>query len=378
MFAQNVNKYMYYGGYYDGFPATKSDEIFNNPRPGRANSNFRFSNLKNAAKFTLELIDLRQLKYLPNLDSLLNIVRSNLAAIADSLKEDGINRRVDYVLTSKNSEIRIVNYDNRPKQYIINKGELSELKVEQDTLRIKGFALMGDKNTPAFPGQSTINSNQPFFITLLVNNINDIKNIEADALQKCIDLLKKDITDEYISKQRSYHTYTANYDMRSAERTYPRNLRWLKYSQAGYYDEFVPNVYAGFGYVRGNFVPSFSAGLRYTLEDGFSGKKHLFAMWEPYFIFTRDGFNKLVTDRNDFVTLRYINIPKGKKEGFDFVDNVSLGYLIRRQGNWFEPGTFKLGIPAVRSGWLQLEPELFFNGFFKNFSPSLRLTIHYE
>jgi DNA-directed RNA polymerase specialized sigma24 family protein len=67
-----------------------------------------------------------------------------------------------------------------------------------------------------------------------------------------------------------------------------------------------------------------------------------------------------------------------KKEPFDFVGNVSIGYLVSRKGNWFEPNTFKIGIPGVRSGWLQLEPEFFFHDFLKGISPSIKLTLHYE
>jgi hypothetical protein len=101
-------------------------------------------------------------------------------------------------------------------------------------------------------------------------------------------------------------------------------------------------------------------------------------MWEPHFIFSKDALNKTITDRNDFVTLRYIAIENSKKEPFDFVGNVSIGYLVSRKGNWFEPNTFKIGIPGVRSGWLQLEPEFFFHDFLKGISPSIKLTLHYE
>jgi hypothetical protein len=100
-------------------------------------------------------------------------------------------------------------------------------------------------------------------------------------------------------------------------------------------------------------------------------------MWDPYFFFSRDANNKLVTDRNDFITFRYVE-TEAKQQPFDYVGNFSLGYLVGRKGDWFEKNTFKLGLPGVRSGWLQLEPECYFNNFFKNFSPTIKLTIHYE
>jgi len=48
------------------------------------------------------------------------------------------------------------------------------------------------------------------------------------------------------------------------------------------------------------------------------------------------------------------------------------------RGNWFEPNTFKFSLPGVRNYTLQVEPEFYFNGFFKNFSPSLRFSLFFE
>jgi len=379
MFAQ-TSGYFYYNGNYDGPLPTKTDLVFNNPRPGKAKVNFHFTGLKNSARVTLELLDIKQLDYLPNLDSILSVAKANLVAIADSLKEDGINRRVDYVTIANRAQIRIVNHDNLPKQYMINKGELSELKVEQDTLRIRAFTKLTDTGSLQYPSKKkkAYLYNQPFFITIEVNNITDINNFDPTILQQCINRLKQDLTTEYVAKANPSDAYTAVFNMQTNKMVNPTKIKWLKYTADGYYDEFVPNIYAGMEFARGNFIPSISVGLRYTISGGRFGTKRLYAMWEPHFLFSRDASNKLVTDRNDFITLRYLIIWKGKKEGFDFVDNVSLGYLVNRNGNWFEPGTWKLGIPGVRSGWLQLEPEFFFNGFLKNFSPSLRLTIHFE
>ena len=103
-------------------------------------------------------------------------------------------------------------------------------------------------------------------------------------------------------------------------------------------------------------------------------------MWEPYFFFTRDASNKLITERNDFATLRFIQVEDDErsKGSFEYVGNFSIGYLTYKKGNWFEKNTWKVGLPGVRSGWLQLEPEFYFNNLFKNFSPTLKLTLHYE
>lgn len=377
LFAQaNMNNF--YGSVYAGGNPGKSDYLFGYPPPGKTKVNFYVYDLKNSGSLMLELNNIRQFTRLPDLDSILSVVKANLKVLADSLKEDGINRRVDYVATSRDPQIRIINHAT-PKQFVITKGELNELKTEQDTLRIKAFAFTDDTATFKIKQKMKpwLVNNQPFFITLVVNNISDIYALDPGVLQNAIAKLKERITDDYASTADPAASYRAYVYLRQ-NITYPSRAKWSKNISSGHYTEFVPNVYAGLSFARGNFIPSISAGLRYTADDGLYATRHFFAMWEPHFIFSHDAANKVLTDRNDFVTLRYTIIFKQSKTPFDFVSNVSLGYLVHRSGNWFEPGTFKVGIPGVRSGWLQLEPEFFFNGFLKNFSPSLRLTIHYE
>jgi hypothetical protein len=58
--------------------------------------------------------------------------------------------------------------------------------------------------------------------------------------------------------------------------------------------------------------------------------------------------------------------------------NASIGYLIKRNGNWFEKNTVKFSLPGLQSKNIILEPEFYFNDFFKHFSPSLKLTLFFE
>jgi hypothetical protein len=299
--------------------------------------------------------------------------------MADSLKQDGIVRRIDYVhVSQKNSpEIRIVSHENLLNSYVIKNNELQTLKTELDTLRIKQFAGTGD-NIKFLNNEKNTQQPEilPFFIMIAVNNISDIYKLNDAVLSQCVNRLKEEVTVEYVNKADKKANYAASYNMRTNKMFSPYKTKYIKYGWRQH--ELVPNIYGGLQFVRGSFVPSMAAGLRYTFPNGNISSMHLYAMWEPYFFFSRDVNNKLITDRNDFVTLRFLELDRGKKEGFDLVNNFSIGYLVGRKGDWFEQNTFKVGIPGIRSGWLQLEPEFIFNDWFKNFSPSLKLTIHYE
>jgi hypothetical protein len=52
--------------------------------------------------------------------------------------------------------------------------------------------------------------------------------------------------------------------------------------------------------------------------------------------------------------------------------------MLSKKGNLFESNIFKMTIPSIKSGWLSVEPEIFFYNFFKNPTLSLKLAINYE
>jgi hypothetical protein len=367
--------------YYSDFSNTQADWIFNSPKPGKLNSNFHFWNVPGNIRFSLELSSIKQLNHLPNLDSILLIVKNDLKILADSLKQDGINRRVDVVVSdvaNRKPQFRITNYDARPKAYTIQNGDLVVLKVDNDTLRIKFFV---PNNGEYYVNESDVRvyTKKPFyppvFMTIYLANISNIYNLGDTTFQACINRLRKDVNGEYVNKAASHASYSASYNMVSKTMFSPSSKKWIKYGR--YRNELVPNIYGSLQFSRGSFAPSMAAGLRFSTFNRINTNR-FFLMWEPYFFFNRDVANKLNTDRNDFITFRYYQVEEKRKGGFEMVTNFSVGYLAGRRGNWFEQNTFKLGLPGVRSGWLQLEPEFYFNDAFKNFSPTLKLTLHYE
>jgi hypothetical protein len=258
-------------------------------------------------------------------------------------------------------------------------GEMSVLKTENDTLRIKTRVPNDRKMRWKSNGKdSLVDEKAPVFITIIMNNFDNLADMPANVMQTAVLLLRKDVSDEYVKKAPYLATYSAYYNLPVNKRFSPEKLKWIKYGR--YRSELVPNLYSSLQYVRGAVAPSFAAGLRYSIPRSTVKTTRFYLMWDPYFFFSRDAQNKIITDRNDFVTLRYIEDDKSdrKSGGFEFISNVSFGYLARRRGEWFEKNTFKFALPGVRSGWLQVEPEFYFNNFFKNFSPTLKLTLHYE
>ena len=109
------------------------------------------------------------------------------------------------------------------------------------------------------------------------------------------------------------------------------------------------------------FVPSFSLGMKLTLtnrERTFKWEPGLF--WEPHFLFARDNQNKLHTYRNDFLTFTYGQggtKDYDPRKDFSFSAVFSLGYLINRNGDYFEKNTFRFGAGKISLAKTTIEPS---------------------
>ena len=99
--------------------------------------------------------------------------------------------------------------------------------------------------------------------------------------------------------------------------------------------------------------------------------------WEPHFIFAKDNQNKLRTYRNDFLTLAYAQggtKDHDVKKDFAFSAVLSLGYLIHREGEFFDKNTFRFGAGKIQLAKTNIEPCLYFNNFFRGVTPGIRIS----
>jgi hypothetical protein len=125
------------------------------------------------------------------------------------------------------------------------------------------------------------------------------------------------------------------------------------------------------------FVPSFSLGAGIIISTSHF-KRDIVLSWDPNFFFAKDSTGELKTFRNDFLTLTWgqgtvANNEPRKESHLLFI--MSLGYLVHRDGEYFEKNTFRIGAGRLSlfSGKTKIEPVIYFNDFFKGVSPGLRL-----
>jgi hypothetical protein len=126
------------------------------------------------------------------------------------------------------------------------------------------------------------------------------------------------------------------------------------------------------------FVPSFSLGLQAVItnkERSFKWQPGL--LWEPHFLFAKDAQGKLKTWRNDFLTLTYAQggtKDHDPRKEFAFSAHFSFGYLINRNGEFFDKNSFRLGGGQIQFMKTTIEPCMYFSDFFKRVTPAIRIS----
>ncbi|MDB5211596.1 MAG: hypothetical protein JWQ30_2423 [Sediminibacterium sp.] len=358
----------------------QTESLFDNPPPGKSNAQFTFY-LSNRKRVMLEFGYISQTERFPDLDSLVRIASRMLLPLKDSLKADGMVRRVDVVLTNAVPKIRIISHPEFSNTYTVKDNELMQLKVNQDTVRIIGISnsrvmwTVIDVN-----GKKSLKEmSSSFAITLILNNVEDMGTLEPDALAKCLATLNPKIERFYKrdGPNSPPYSYRAGFNMASGKMFSPFNVSYIPSSPTGQ-EPFSGVVGFSMVAVRGSIVPSMQAGVSFNRHNNYFTNSFRFYLEGQYF-FSRDAANKLITDPNTFAVFQFMQSSKRNtnNNALTFEGNITLGYLIRRTGEWYEPNTFKLGLPLLKNRHLSIEPQLVFSGFFKHVTPSIKVTFNF-
>jgi len=363
----------------EAVPNNMTQRTFNHPAPGKLQTGFYFL-LGNGNRMVLELSDISQLYTLANPDSILKIVWKALQPFRDSLAKPLVNRRIDYVFTLVDEKLRITEYPQTSEIYSIKSNDITQLKVEQDTLRIRL-----NTNAAGIIPRNIYGKAEPvypYFIMLLLNNINDVSSFNDDDLAKGIVLIKKDLdkTKRIANNKGAYRRYYAIYDVPNSKRIAPVKEKYIATFR---HSTVIPFIPMGIQYVRGSWAVSTGVGIEWEVYEGQwtnrTSSRYLRLYWEPLFDFRRDTGNKLITNMNSFLSFKLTNNARdATTKNLVFATNFSIGYLINRRGELFEKNTIKFSLPGLQMKNVLLEPEFIFNKFFRNFSPSLKLSLYFE
>lgn len=129
------------------------------------------------------------------------------------------------------------------------------------------------------------------------------------------------------------------------------------------------------GLIKNKFVTGFDFQIGLTFAKKGIMKSKYFAVYELVYDFSNPPEGKSFVS-NDFLSVGYdrnfsLNPNKANWYGF------SLGYLVNRNNDFFEKNTFKISIHKQFNRNVSLKPEVYFNDFFKNVYPGLRVQISF-
>lgn len=327
-----------------------------------------FINLDNGNKLTIEVTDLSDLQRIANMDSLLQVFSRDMAPLKDSFSDPLTFKRIDFISDSRGrKKIRIQQFQPAGSDFLVDNGDISSLKVAQDTINIIGVI----NNPPKAVDRIPKNETRYYHLVFYLNKIGELTNYMNGVLNEKIATIRDNIRGKWPTVLGTGYHY-----IKKDSTIYGPHPKGMTDEALSDFLEIYISV-NGENY-KNYFVPSFSLGTQVVFANRgrfFKWVPGLF--WEPHFLFAKDAAGKLHTYRNDFLTLTYgqggIKDHDPKKD-FSFSTVLSLGYLIHREGNFMDEHTFRLGAGKLKLAKTTIEPGMYFHDFFKGVTPSIKIS----
>lgn len=342
---------------------TKADKTFELPG-NYADRRFTID-LGKGNKMQIELGNMQDLNRFANMDSVIRVFLSDIEPLKDSLGDEILARRIDYTTDSAGrKKIRIQRHLPKGSSYLVQEGEVAALKLEQDTIHFIGTVSYIAKYTL----RKAFTEIRHYRVSFFVNDLSDLASYMDGSLNKKIQTLQNNVSSQWSTTGTKGTAYL------KADRSI--SARLPKGFVAG--GDFISSrISVDIQNYKSYFVPSFSLGVGLIFSNSYF-KRDIVLSWDPHFFFAKNSQDKLKIFRNDFLTLTWgqglIRDNEPRKESH-FLFIMSLGYLIKREGNYFEKNTFRIGAGRLSlfEGKTKLEPAIYFDNFFKGVTPGLRI-----
>ena len=345
----------------------KTDKTFEVPSNIIINRRF-YINLDKGNKLQIELTDITDLDRLANIDSLLQAFSEDIAPLKDSISDPLTSKRIDYLTDAQGrKKIRFQQFQPKGASFLINKGDLTSLRTEQDTINIIGIIA----NPPKASQKISLTHPRYYHLTFYLNNISELAGYMHGVLRDKMATIQNDVNDKWPLILGTGSHYLKKDNAISADN--PEG-----FTKGGTGDFLYGIATVNIQNYKNYFVPSFSMGARLTLTNRdrtFKWEPGL--LWEPHFLFAKDEQGKLRTYRNDFLTFIYGQggtTDHDPRKEFSFGTVFSVGYLIRRQGNFIDKNTFRLAAGQIKLFKTTIEPSMYFNNLFKGVTPGIRIS----
>ncbi|HYD21465.1 MAG TPA: hypothetical protein VEB40_08325, partial [Flavipsychrobacter sp.] len=342
--------------------------------------------LERGNRMIIELGALSGYQRLRDINSILKRVQKNVAAYADSIPEEYNEHLIVKYVTSvmpDNDKVRFRRV-NDGDVFMERNGELTRIKVPQDTIRILVYnsAEAGERK----PNDLFSESYLPVYINLLLNNYSDIQQLIDDKqdVQHYIDTMALLAKPKKDRGRRDPGSSTIYYRPGSDRgKDYIQVYRTItdRYSPAFdmNHDRVSLSGNIGAGLVRSKLAPLAEIGLEYR-DYWVSGQPNysIFGVYAaPYFLFDRsDG--KIYTHTNWFINAEIGSFFERDNEIMGLKMKrltIGAGYLLNPDQIFFQTTTIKVFGNFQLGKGFTISPELISTNNFKNIFPGLTIKV---
>jgi hypothetical protein len=329
-----------------------------------------------------------------NVDSLLAIFLEDLSQIKDTLTVSTHTLKLWYRIHTGERQVRLWQYPPAYTQIQFESRENLLVKNSQDTVIVEQVFLETRTLTDTQIRQNARGKAEQvanvytayFKIYFLVNSMDELQKIIDTKVNGKVEKVIADMQTH--AKGSVFDSRMWAFDVRYVADNQPSVIKTNKQVKP---DQLLIIPRFGMGLVGNSFMPVVGANIillpqirshygrvhSTTQSDGF------LIGWERMFAFGRATDGRLSVSANDFVALGITGFrPDPNRQGHSLQwAELKVSYLIRRQGEYFRPNTFRistafspyLGVKGFQR--LRLEPELYFHDFFKRAYPGLRVSL---
>ena len=349
------------------------------------NLDLKFAYLVDYSKITIDLesgnrliIHARKVQYLrdfQNLDSVLVAFQKNYATIKPTLAENVNSKTATYLLLSNGqNQLNLTETVSTKQRFqFAPTADPVLVKTLQDTLLIASQNhILGEQKYVPIPEKRNLIPS--VYYTLIINSLDDVSNIlKTGGLNPKIQQCLLDIEQyPHHNLQKTGFSYKLNYapntntpTFKAVETSRSPFLTFHQTFGVGVFrNQLVPNSQTEMA-----FVPSKNHNVGYTLG------------WRSMFWTSQDAqTGRLRTNSNGVLQVGF-TFYDFKKTNPTRVDTdhvlfgIYLGRVVSRNGDIFEKNTWNLSMTVAARGIVKIQPEVYFNGFFKNAMPGLRVQV---
>ncbi|MBU1823067.1 MAG: hypothetical protein KKG00_16385 [Bacteroidetes bacterium] len=284
-------------------------------------------------------------------DSLVRQFWNEYGRFITQLPDDTEGTSVHYVLRDGEApQLRWKKYPQSTSEFSVLNNELVQVKSVQDTLHISVNKA----------------NNQQADLYLLLNDVRELPQLFDEIREKTAYLIQ------------SLEKKTDPIVLERSPEVYGRYLgdRQVQVTNFGS-DMLIIGPSASLGYIRGNWMTSLNAEFAFYFAKSLIQPR--FGYHHQYF-YSRNSEGKTVLHQNGFVLAGLSFFKKTSKTRIENREvkqtgQLTVGYQVVSNGGYYEPNTWRISGGFNLTPVLKIEPEVYFNGTFKNLSPGVRLTI---